>query len=129
MTLADKQGAFADVLRAAAPALRPLCTGVRNLVASLDKDTVIVVWPKLGIASFGIGPRKMTEHYAYLGVQQSHVNLGFYHGTSLRDPAALLEGTGKSLRHIKIRSAAELRNPAISRLLRAAIADRRKHAG
>lgn len=34
---------------------------------------------------------------------KNHVNLGFYYGTNLYDPSGLLEGTGKSLRHVKIR--------------------------
>jgi hypothetical protein len=55
------------------------------------------------------------------------VNLGFYHGASLKDPAGLLEGTGKKLRHVKLRGMAEARNPAIESLLIQAIADRRRH--
>jgi hypothetical protein len=52
----------------------------------------------------------MTEHYAYIGVQKSHVNLGFYYGAILPDPDGLLEGRGKKLRHLKIRSL-DLRKP------------------
>ncbi|MCI4336989.1 MAG: hypothetical protein L3K17_07350, partial [Thermoplasmata archaeon] len=42
-------------------------------------------------------------------------------GTSVRDPAHLLEGTGKNLRHVKIRTLAEARAPALRALLSAAI--------
>src|SRR6185312_15678878 len=99
----DKQthGTFQDVLKAASPALRPVCESLQNLVISLHAGRVEVVWPKLKIASFGVGPKKMTQHYAYIAVQSSHINLGFYHGASLADPTGLLEGTGKELRHIK----------------------------
>ena len=69
----------------------------------------------------------MSQHYAYIGVQKSHLNLGFYHGTSFEDPAGLLEGTGKKLRHVKISKMAEANNPAIATLLIQAIADRRRH--
>jgi hypothetical protein len=100
---------------------------LRNLVASLDKDFVEVVWLRQEIASFGVGPKKMTEHYAYIGIQSSYVNLGFYHGAALRDPTHLLEGTGKRLRHVKIRTDAEVKNAAIAALLRNAIDSRRKH--
>jgi hypothetical protein len=93
----------------------------------LDKDFVEVVWLRQGIASFGVGPKKMTEHYAYIGIQSSYVNLGFYHGATLRDPTHLLEGTGKRLRHVKIRTDAEAKNAAIAALLRDAIDDRRKY--
>jgi len=123
----ETHGRFDDVLRAAGPRLRPLCKALRDLIASLDDDFIEVVWPRQGIASFGVGHRKMTEHYAYIGVQGSHVNLGFYHGASLRDPTGLLEGTGKSLRHVKIREAAGVRNAGVVALLREAIADRESY--
>ncbi len=122
------QGRFADVLCTAGPKLRPLCTALRRLIASLDGDFVEVVWPKQRIASYGIGPKKMTEHYAYIGLQNSYVNLGFYHGASLRDPTGLLEGTGKSLRHVKIRSASDVKNAAVAVLIREAIKDRENRA-
>jgi len=127
MPINKTHGSFEDLLRAAGPRLRPLCQGLRNLVASLDKDFIEVVWTRQEIASFGVGPKKMTEHYAYIGIQSSYVNLGFYHGAALRDPTHLLEGTGKRLRHVKIRTAAEVKNAAIAALLRNAIDDRRNH--
>src|SRR5579875_332133 len=41
--------------------------------------------------------------FAYVNVFRSHVNVGFFRGASLADPAHLLEGTGKSMRHVKLR--------------------------
>jgi hypothetical protein len=46
-------------------------------------------------------------------VIRDHVNLGFHQGASLSDPEGLLEGEGKQMRHIKIRSLNDLMNPAI----------------
>ena len=63
---------------------------------------------------------------AYIGVQKSHVNLGFYHGASLNDPGGLLEGTGKKLRHVKVRNVTEAENPALKGLVVEAIAERRR---
>ena len=122
-------GTFAQWRAAAPVGLRPVCDALRALIAGLDPARVEIVWPRLQIASYGIGPRKMTQHYAYFGLQRAHVNLGFYHGAALPDPAGLLEGTGKRLRHVKIRDAAAARNPAVRALLSAAIAERRKSAG
>ena len=126
---AAASGTYAQFRAAAAPALRPVCDALRALIAGLDPARVEIVWLRLQIASYGIGPRKMTEHYTYLGLQRAHVNLGFYHGAALPDPAGLLEGTGKNLRHVKIREAGAARNPALRALLRAAIAERRIAAG
>ena len=44
------------------------------------------------------------EDICYIFPTGGHVNLGFYRAIELKDPKGLLEGTGKKLRHIKIRS-------------------------
>jgi hypothetical protein len=122
-------GDFADILSLAGKDLRSLCVLLRRLIASTHADFVEIVWPRQHIASYGVGPSKMSEHYAYISVQESYVNLGFYHGAALPDPQGLLEGSGKKLRHIKIRSAADARRAGVSALLRHAVADRKRHAG
>lgn len=53
-------------------------------------------------------------------VGKNHVTFGFLRGTSLPDPTKLLEGTGKSLRHVKLRSCEDLRNPALKKLMQSA---------
>ena len=121
-------GKFEDILAIATPELRPICESLRRVIVSLDSDFVEVVWPQLKISSFGVGPKKMTEHYAYIALLSSHVNLGFYHGALLTDPSRLLEGTGKNLRHVKVRDVASSKSQAIKALLREAIADRKRHA-
>lgn len=128
MSIDRTHGTFKDILDIASPTLRPVCAALRDLVASQHADFVEVVWPKLKITSFGVGPKKMTQHYAYIAVQSSHINLGFYHGASLADPDGLLEGTGKELRHIKIRDLSGARSKAISNLVRQAIAEREPYA-
>jgi hypothetical protein len=56
-----------------------------------------------------------------LMVGKKHVTFGFLRGTSLPDPEKLLEGTGKNLRHVKLRSVEDLRNPALTKLIVAAM--------
>lgn len=41
--------------------------------------------------------------FAYVNVFTAHVNVGFFHGAALADPGRLLVGTGKSMRHVKLR--------------------------
>lgn len=41
--------------------------------------------------------------FAYVGAFAAHVNVGFFHGASLDDPAGLLQGTGRRMRHVKLR--------------------------
>jgi len=119
-------GSFGDILALADTSLRPICVELRKSILSVYKGAFEIVWPRHGIASFGVGPKKMTEHYAYIGVHKSHVNLGFYHGTVLSDPTGLLEGSGKKLRHVKIDSLKAARNRALKELLRQAVSDRVK---
>ncbi|MCB1053570.1 MAG: DUF1801 domain-containing protein [Acidobacteria bacterium] len=40
--------------------------------------------------------------FAYVNAFQNHVNVGFFHGSDLADPAALLQGSGKRMRHVKL---------------------------
>jgi hypothetical protein len=124
MVTKHSRGTFKDIVQIAGPVLRPVCESLRTLIASQHAGCVEIVWPNLKIASFGVWPRKMTQHYAYIAVQSSNINLGFYHGASLADPTGLLEGTGKQLRHVKIRDLSSARSAAVARLLRQAIAER-----
>src|SRR5262245_27350526 len=41
--------------------------------------------------------------FGYVNVFTSHVNIGFFHGASLADPARLLQGDGRFMRHVKAR--------------------------
>jgi hypothetical protein len=103
---------------------RAAAVAIRSLVRRLDPNVVEVVWPHQGTIGWGVGPKKMSEHYAYLAAHATHVNLGFYRGASLPDPAGLLTGTGKAMRHIPIRGPADVRRTEIAELLKAARAER-----
>jgi hypothetical protein len=61
--------------------------------------------------------------WAYVNSFKSHVNVGFFSGALLEDPAGLLEGTGKRMRHVKLGPDRELDSEALSALIDAAYAD------
>lgn len=61
--------------------------------------------------------------FAYLGVFKAHVNVGFFMGAELDDPAGLLEGSGKRMRHVKCRPGALPDATALQLLIEAAYAD------
>jgi hypothetical protein len=61
--------------------------------------------------------------FSYVNVFSSHVNVGFFHGAALPDPAGLLQGTGKFMRHVKLRPGAAINTGALSRLIHAAYSD------
>jgi hypothetical protein len=60
------------------------------------------------------------KEICYLRPFSKHINFGFSQGTHLPDPSGLLEGTGKNFRHIKIKNATALENPAVRALLEVA---------
>ena len=61
--------------------------------------------------------------FGYVNVFTSHVNVGFFHGAGLPDPARLLQGTGKFMRHVKLRPGTETDAASLSRLIETAYAD------
>jgi hypothetical protein len=61
--------------------------------------------------------------FGYVNVFTAHVNVGFFHGSSLPDPERLLEGTGKSMRHVKLRPGVPANTAALHRLIEQAYQD------
>lgn len=61
--------------------------------------------------------------FGYVNVFTSYVNVGFFQGAALRDPARLLQGNGKFMRHVKIRPGTPINAAALSRLIDAAYGD------
>lgn len=59
----------------------------------------------------------------YVNVYTRHVNIGFFRGAFLEDPAKLLEGTGKRMRHVKLRPGVEIDSAALEQLIAAAYRD------
>jgi len=61
--------------------------------------------------------------FAYVNVFTSHVNVGFFHGAALPDPVRLLQGTGKFMRHVKLRPGVAANDLALSRFIELAYLD------
>jgi hypothetical protein len=67
--------------------------------------------------------------FGYVNSFKSHVNVGFFHGAQLEDPARLLEGSGKRMRHVKLTPDVELNGSALRDLIIAAYRDIRTRLG
>lgn len=102
------------------PRVGELARQARALIADVYPRIVEVPWPNQNVIGYGVGPRKMSEHFCYIAVHRDHINLGFNYGSELPDPTYLLEGPGKLLRHAKIATPEDLDNPALRHLLQAA---------
>jgi len=61
--------------------------------------------------------------FGYVNAFKDHVNVGFFFGALLRDPARVLEGTGKRGRHVKLRPGREVDSAALAQLVDAAYVD------
>jgi hypothetical protein len=61
--------------------------------------------------------------FGYVNAFTSHVNIGFFYGAALDDPAGLLEGTGKRMRHVKLRRGQQVCAAALSELIGTAYRD------
>jgi len=61
--------------------------------------------------------------FGYVAVFRAHANVGFFRGAELEDPTSLLEGTGKRMRHVKVRPGDPLDAAALEALIEAAYAD------
>ena len=66
--------------------------------------------------------------FAYVGAFKAHVNVGFFHGAELPDPAALLTGTGKSMRHVTLRPHHPVNGQALQGLISSAYRDIRERS-
>jgi hypothetical protein len=115
---------FQEILARFDPHIRDLAVRARSMIQAVYPDVVEVPWPRQNVVGYGVGPKKMSEHFCYIAFHKNHVNLGFNQGAELPDPAGLLEGPGKTLRHTKITEPTGLENPALRTLLEAATAHR-----
>jgi len=61
--------------------------------------------------------------FGYVNAFKAHVNVGFFRGAELADPAGLLEGSGRFMRHVKLSPGREINAPALMKLVELAHAD------
>ena len=94
--------------------VRDLLRAVQAMVqTAIPEATEILYHGALGYSVTTSG----FDRIIYVQAQNGYVNLGFFFGTELADPSHVLEGTGKRMRHVKIRSAKEAGAPALPSLV------------
>lgn len=103
------------------PPIQDLVQGLRALVKDAMPDAEERAMPGRNAIGYG-GPRVMADMVCYIAGFKSHANLGFIEGTSLPDPDRLLEGSGENLRHVKVRTAADVQRAGLRALVEAAAA-------
>jgi hypothetical protein len=96
------------------PALQKVVRGLRSLVKAAAPGT------KITVNSWGIPTFETKDPFCFYMVGKNHVTFGFHYGTSLADPQGLLEGTGKNIRHVKLRAVEDLEQKGLKKLVLAA---------
>jgi len=97
---------------------RELAMQVRDIMlAASPAITEAIKWRQLTFIS---GKTNIAFVYTYAGVE--YINLGFMQATALSDPKKLFEGTGKGMRHIKIRTAKDIPAAQVKKWVKAALA-------
>jgi hypothetical protein len=61
--------------------------------------------------------------FGYVNIFKYHINVGFFNGAALQDPAGLLEGNGKRMRHVKLKVGSEVDSSELGALIVAAYLD------
>ena len=102
------------LIRELDPSLRRIATPLRALVrrnAPGLRESV----------KWGVPVYTGRKNVICIMVYPDHLNLGFFQGAALRPKHPEVEGTGKGLRHVKVRSVADVRRPVLAQLVREAV--------
>ncbi|MEQ9297590.1 MAG: DUF1801 domain-containing protein [Cyclobacteriaceae bacterium] len=97
--------------------LRPIAGKWFDIIKEMGSDVQPIFHDNYPIGCVDAAP------FAYVHAFTAHVNVGFFHGVDLPDPAGLLEGTGKRMRHIKLRPDAMINEEAIREIIQHAYLD------
>ena len=96
------------------PALRKVVRELRAFVKGVVPDM------KETVNSWGVSTFERESPFCCYMVGKNHVTFGFHYGTSLSDPEGLLEGTGKNIRHVKLRTVEDLEQKGLKELVHSA---------
>ena len=105
------------------PEIGELALATRKLVLEEAPGAIELIYDAYNaLASGYCYTGRTSECFIHIAVYAGWVNLGFNRGTELPDPAGMLKGSGKSVRHVRITKTGDLKNPALRELVRAAVA-------
>ncbi len=115
-----KPQSWDDLLAERTPEVAEAARAVRREVAAALPDAHVEYDPGNLLLAVGLSPRMRDLLFAIIP-HSKHVNLQLADGADLPDPAGIVEGTGKRIRHVTVRSAEGAAAPAVRDLIRAQI--------
>jgi Domain of unknown function (DU1801) len=102
-------------------AIQKLALSLRSLVLEEMAPCYENIYDAYSAVAIGYGSSdRLQDGVFHIAVYANHVNLGFNHGATLDDPIGILKGTGKRIRHITIKTPADLARPEIRSYVRRA---------
>jgi hypothetical protein len=110
----------ADILSRYDGPIAVLASQVRYFVLSELKDILEIPDQSISLIGYGYGTG-YKDLICTIMLSKKNVKIGFYKGTELPDPQKLLTGTGKVHRYIEINSEKDINNPAVKKLMKAAL--------
>lgn len=116
MSSRTRTGSFEDLFTAMPKNVRAIGERLREIVRTVlpgSTETVYLGW-KIALYS------DPSEVCGIQPVQSKYCNLYFSNGARMNDPGGLLEGTGKNIRHVKVRNAEEIPVEGLMELIREA---------
>jgi len=93
------------------PKLKPIADALRKLIRKTVPNSREAINP------WGIPVFEWNGPLCYLRVGNHHITFGFPRGASILDASGLLEGTGRNMRHVKLRELSEVRNANLKQLI------------
>ena len=103
------------------PAVATLTRAALQILRARFPTAVTLVYDNYAALAIGFGPNeRASEAIISLAVYARGVNLYFIQGAILPDPLGLLQGSGNQGRYIRLRRAAQINDPGVEALLRAA---------
>lgn len=103
------------------PAVVDLVLGLREIVLQEAPGAEEAIYQSYTLALWYGSSEKMKDWFCYIATYAKHVNLGFVRGAELADPNELLEGQGKTMRHIQFKTQRDLERPYVRRFIRASM--------
>jgi hypothetical protein len=98
-----------------------LALALREIILEEAPDASESIYQVYTVAIWFGFSGKMKDMFCYIATNAGHINLGFPRGTTLPDPNRVLEGDGKTMRHIKFGSRRDVERPFVRRYIQAAM--------
>ena len=103
------------------PSIADMALALREIILDEVPDASESIYQVYTVAIWFGFSGKMKDMFCYIATNAKHINLGFPRGASLPDPNRVLEGDGKTMRHIKFASERDLERAFVRRYIQAAI--------